>query len=121
MSKLRILLADDHKFLLQACEKTLAPDFDIPRDFADGHVLLKAAPTLKHDVIVLDIGMPLLNGLDPGRELEKLMPGVKLIFLTMHIRHADFHDAKTPKSKVARIFRHLYSIDSTVCARSSVG
>jgi DNA-binding NarL/FixJ family response regulator len=84
MSKSRILLADDHTFLLQACEKMLAPDFDIPAVFTDGRALLEAAPALKPDAIVLDIGMPLLNGLDAGRELKKLLPGVKLIYLTMY-------------------------------------
>jgi DNA-binding NarL/FixJ family response regulator len=84
MGRLRILLADDHTFLLQACQKMLEPDFDVPAVFSDGRALLKAAPALKPDAIVLDIGMPLLNGLDAGRELKKLMPGVKLIFLTMY-------------------------------------
>jgi DNA-binding NarL/FixJ family response regulator len=62
----------------------LAPDYDIPALFTDGRTLLKAAPALKPDAIILDIGMPLLNGLDAGRELKKLMPKVKLIFLTMY-------------------------------------
>jgi DNA-binding NarL/FixJ family response regulator len=84
MAKLRILLADDHTFFLQACKKMLEPDFEIPGIFVDGRALIKAAPALKPDVIVLDIGMPLLNGLDAGRELKKLIPGVKLIFLTMY-------------------------------------
>jgi len=84
MSKFRILLADDHTFLLQACEKMLELEFDIPAVFTDGRALLEAAPALKPDAIVLDIGMPLLNGLDAARELKKLLPRVKLIFLTMY-------------------------------------
>jgi DNA-binding NarL/FixJ family response regulator len=84
MGKSRILLADDHTFLLQACEKMLEPEFDIPAVFTDGRALLAAAPKLKPDAIVLDISMPLLNGLDAGRELKKLLPKVKLIFLTMY-------------------------------------
>jgi DNA-binding NarL/FixJ family response regulator len=84
MRKVRILLADDHTLLLQACERMLAPDYDIPAVFADGRALLAAAPALKPDAIILDIGMPLLNGLDAGRELKKRMPKVKLIFLTMY-------------------------------------
>jgi DNA-binding NarL/FixJ family response regulator len=84
MGKSRILLADDHTFLLQACEKMLEPEFDIPAVFTDGRALLKAAPKLKPDAIVLDISMPLLNGLDAGRELKRLLPKVKLIFLTMY-------------------------------------
>jgi DNA-binding NarL/FixJ family response regulator len=84
MARFRILLADDHTFLLQACQKMLEPEFDIPAIFTDGRSLLEAAPTHKPDAIVLDIAMPLLNGLDAGRELKKLIPGVKLIFLTMY-------------------------------------
>ncbi len=84
MAKPRILLADDHTFLLQACEKMLTPDFEIPAVFTDGRSLVESAPALKPDAIVLDIGMPLLNGLDASRELKKLIPGVKLIFLTMY-------------------------------------
>jgi DNA-binding NarL/FixJ family response regulator len=82
--KTRVILADDHTFLLQACEKLLAPEFEIPATFTDGHALLKNAPALKPDVVVLDIGMPILNGLDAGRELKKLIPAVKLIYLTMY-------------------------------------
>ncbi len=84
MPRLRILLADDHTFLLQACAKMLEPDFEIPALFTDGRALLEAAPALKPDVIILDIGMPVLNGLDAGRELKKRLPAVKLIFLTMY-------------------------------------
>ena len=84
MSKLRILLADDHAFLLQACRIMLQADYDIPAVFTDGRALLEAAPALKPDAIVLDIGMPLLNGLDAARALKKLIPRVKLIFLTMY-------------------------------------
>ena len=84
MAKPRILLADDHTFLLQACQKMLEPDFEIPAVFTDGRALLKAAPALKPDAIVLDIGMPLLNGLDAARELKKVIPQAKLIFLTMY-------------------------------------
>jgi DNA-binding NarL/FixJ family response regulator len=84
MNRLRILLADDHTFLLQACKIMLKADYDIPAVFTDGHALLAAAPALKPDAIILDIGMPVLNGLDAGRELKRLMPRVKLIFLTMY-------------------------------------
>jgi len=84
MSKLRIVLADDHAFLLDACQKMLEPDFEVLGIFTDGRALLEGAPPLKPDVIVLDIGMPLLNGLDAGKELKKRIRGVKLIFLTMY-------------------------------------
>lgn len=84
MSKLRIVLADDHAFLLHACQKMLEPEYEVPGIFTDGRALLEGAPPLKPNVIVLDIGMPLLNGLEAGKELKKRIPGVKLIFLTMY-------------------------------------
>ncbi len=80
----RVLLADDHTLLLEAFEKLLEPDYTVVGAVADGRALLAAAAQLKPDVIVLDIAMPLLNGLDAGRQLKKTMPAIKLIFLTMN-------------------------------------
>jgi DNA-binding NarL/FixJ family response regulator len=84
MAKSRIVLADDHTLLLQACSKMLECEFEICATFTDGRALLEAVPDLKPDAIVLDIGMPLLNGLDAGRQLKKVLPSAKLIFLTMY-------------------------------------
>jgi len=78
--KPRILLADDHKIVLDGLRSLLAPDFDIVGAAADGRQLVQLAQTLKPDVIVADISMPLLNGIDAARQL----PGVKFVFLTMH-------------------------------------
>jgi DNA-binding NarL/FixJ family response regulator len=80
----RVLLADDHTLLLDAFEKLLEPECDVVGTVGDGRALLAAAEQLRPDVIVLDIAMPLLNGLDAGRQLKKALPDVKLIFLTMN-------------------------------------
>ena len=80
----RVLLADDHTLLLEAFKKLLEPDYTVVGAVSDGRALLAAAAQLKPDVIVLDIAMPLLNGLDAARQLKKTMPAVKLIFLTMN-------------------------------------
>ncbi len=80
----RVLLADDHTLLLEAFEKLLERDHTVVGAVSDGRALLAAAAELKPDVIVLDIAMPLLNGLDAARQLKKTMPKVKLIFLTMN-------------------------------------
>ncbi len=80
----RVLLADDHTLLLEAFEKLLEQDFTVVGTVSDGRALLSAAAELKPDVIVLDIAMPLLNGLDAARQLKKTMPAIKLIFLTMN-------------------------------------
>ena len=84
MRRIRVLLADDHTLLLDAFAKLLEPDCDVVGTVTDGQSLLAAAKELKPDVVVLDIAMPLLNGLDAGRQLKKVLPDVKLIFLTMN-------------------------------------
>jgi DNA-binding NarL/FixJ family response regulator len=83
MGKPRVLLADDHTLVIEAFKKLLEPEFDIVGTVADGRMLLQVAPQLKPDVVVLDLGMPFLNGMDAGRELKKLIPQTKLIVLTM--------------------------------------
>lgn len=80
----RVILADDHTILVEAFRKLLEPSCEVVATVADGHALLEVALRLKPDVIVLDIAMPLLNGLDAGRQVKELVPGVKLIFLTMN-------------------------------------
>ena len=84
MSRPRVLLADDHRLLLEAFEKLLEEECDVVGTVADGRALLDAAPELRPDVIVMDISMPLLNGLDAARKLKHMMPRVKLIFLTVN-------------------------------------
>jgi DNA-binding NarL/FixJ family response regulator len=79
----RVLLADDHHLLLDAFRKLLEPFYDVVGTASDGRGLLKSAPLLQPDIVVLDIAMPLLNGLDAGRQLKQKMPEVKLVFLTM--------------------------------------
>ncbi len=80
----RVLLADDHTLLLGAFEKLLEHEYTVVGAVSNGRALLSAAAELRPDVIVLDIAMPLLNGLDAARQLKKTMPKVKLIFLTMN-------------------------------------
>lgn len=79
----RVILADDHKILLEAFRKLLEPHYEVVAAVSDGRALLTAAATLKPDVILLDIGMPLLNGLEAARQLKNKLPAVRLIFLTM--------------------------------------
>ncbi len=80
----RVILADDHTLIAEALHRLIAPQFDVVATVADGHALLDSAASLKPDVVVVDIAMPLLNGLEAGRRLKQKMPGVKLIFLTMN-------------------------------------
>jgi DNA-binding NarL/FixJ family response regulator len=83
-SRPRVLLADDHTMLLAAFEQLLLPACDVVGTVSDGRALLEAAPRLKPDVIVLDISMPLLNGMDACRQLRPRLPQTKWIFLTVN-------------------------------------
>ena len=80
----RIILADDHTLFVEALRKLAAPHVEVVATVGDGRALLETAQALKPDIVVIDVGMPLLNGLDAGRELKKRLPNVKLIFLTMN-------------------------------------
>jgi DNA-binding NarL/FixJ family response regulator len=84
MGKTRILLADDHTMVMEGLRKLLEPHFDIVGMASDGRELMAIAPNLHPDVILVDLGMPLLNGFDAGRRLKKLLPNSKLIVLTMN-------------------------------------
>jgi len=84
MTRARILLADVHTLLMEALSKLLAPDFDVVGMVADGHTLLTTAIALKPDIVVLDVSLPVLSGLDAGYRLKKLLPAVKLVYLTMN-------------------------------------
>jgi DNA-binding NarL/FixJ family response regulator len=79
----RILLADDHQLLADACKSLLEPEFQVIGIVTDGRRLIAAAAELKPDIIVLDIYMPYLNGLDAGAQVKQRLPGAKLVFLTM--------------------------------------
>jgi DNA-binding NarL/FixJ family response regulator len=85
MKRTRIILADDHQMLLDAIKNLLQPEFEVVATFSDGQALLTGAAELNPDLIVLDIGMPQLNGLSAGQRLKQLLPKVKLIFLTMNL------------------------------------
>jgi DNA-binding NarL/FixJ family response regulator len=79
----RVLLADDHRLLREAFAQLLEPACDVVGTVADGRALQVMAVELRPDIVVLDIAMPLLNGLDAARQLKRAMPEVKVLFLTM--------------------------------------
>jgi DNA-binding NarL/FixJ family response regulator len=83
MTRPRVLLADDHRLLREAFAALLQAECDVVGAVADGRALLELARELRPDVVVLDVAMPLLNGLDAARQLKQTMPDVKLIFLTV--------------------------------------
>src|SRR4051794_17801288 len=83
MQRPRVLLADDHRLIREAFAQLLEPSCEVVGAVADGRALVAAARELRPSIVVLDIAMPLLNGLDAARQLRALMPEVKLIFLTV--------------------------------------
>jgi RNA polymerase sigma factor (sigma-70 family) len=84
MTRPRILLADDHTLLLEAFEKLLAEECEVVGTVSDGHALIEAAAGTRPDVAVIDIAMPLLNGIDAARRLKQLHPDIRIVFLTMN-------------------------------------
>ena len=84
MNRPRVLLADDHQLVVEGLKTLLADEFELVGTAADGRAMLAAAKKLNPDVIVADISMPHLNGLDAMERLKKDNPDVKVVFLTMH-------------------------------------
>jgi DNA-binding NarL/FixJ family response regulator len=79
----RLLLADDHAIFSDALRVFLGKDFDIVGVVSDGRALVDEAIKLMPDIVVVDVGMPLLNGLDAARRIKELAPKIRFIFLTM--------------------------------------
>ena len=84
MSRPRVLLADDHLLVAEALKGLLSEEFDLVGVVEDGIAMVKAATTLHPDVIVADISMPHLNGIDALAQLKRVAPRVHVVFLTMH-------------------------------------
>jgi len=84
MKKPRLLLADDHTILVEGLKALLAPEFDVVATAGDGRAVLEAAEKHQPDLILLDISMPGLNGIEAARRLKQSNPDAKLIILTMH-------------------------------------
>lgn len=84
MTRARVLLADDHSLMVEGIRKLLDTSVEFVGAVRDGRALVEAVAGKKVDVVLLDISMPLLNGIDAARQIKKISPGTKLIFLTMH-------------------------------------
>ncbi len=84
MRRPRVLLADDHKMVVEGLRGLLEPEFEVVGTVEDGRALVAAAKDLRPDVIVADISMPLLNGIEAADQLKKIDTQVKIVFLTMH-------------------------------------
>lgn len=80
----RVLIADDHRLLAEAFERLLAPDYEVVGRVEDGEALLAAVPKLRPDAVVLDVGMPRMNGIDACRRVHEAHPEVRFVVVTMH-------------------------------------
>jgi DNA-binding NarL/FixJ family response regulator len=83
----RILIADDHTLVAEACRKLLEGEYEVVATVSDGRALVRAVAELRPHLVIVDVSMPLLNGLDAAQQAKELLPSVKVIFLTMN------HDA----------------------------
>lgn len=81
----RLLIADDHTVVAEAIKSILEPEFQVVGIASNGRDLLRIAVELKPDAVILDIGMPQLNGLNAGEQVKRLLPSCKLVFLTMNM------------------------------------
>ena len=84
MVKPRVLVADDHTLVAEAFKRLLEPECEVVGTVADGRALLRVAPQLKPDLVLVDLNMPLLNGLDASQQLKQVLPKIKIIVITMN-------------------------------------
>jgi len=84
MSKARVLLADDHRIVIEGVKKLLEPEYDVVGTVEDGRALIAAVEKLQPDVVVADISMPHLNGIEAVRQIRKKDPQIRVVILTMH-------------------------------------
>ena len=83
-NRVRILIAEDHTLVADLYKRLLEPEYEVVGIVNNGRAMIHAAAKLKPDVIVVDITMPILNGLDAGQQVKELWPAIKLIYLTMN-------------------------------------
>jgi len=93
VSRARVLLADDHPMFLAGLRSFVESECEVVGEASDGKALVEAASRLKPEVIVLDISLPLLNGIDAARQIKKEQPETKILFLTMHANLAYLKEA----------------------------
>jgi DNA-binding NarL/FixJ family response regulator len=84
MARPRVIVADDHTLLAEAFAKLLAPEYDVVAQVGDGRALVETVRQLRPDVVVLDLGMPLLNGLEAGRQIKQFDKSIRLVYVTMN-------------------------------------
>jgi DNA-binding NarL/FixJ family response regulator len=112
----RILIADDHRLVAEACKGLLEPEFQVVGIVADGRALLDAVAELRPDVVVLDIAMPQLNGLDAGEQIKQNYRSIKLIYLTMSLG-ADVAAEAFRRGASGYVLKHCSAEELTIAVR----
>lgn len=116
MRRARILVAEDHKLMRERVVSLLKREFDVVEAVANGKALLEAAALLKPDVCVLDISMPLLNGIETVFQLKQSDSTAKVIFLTIH-HDSDFIGAAFKSGVEGYVFKTRMAADLIVAVR----
>jgi DNA-binding NarL/FixJ family response regulator len=112
----KIVIADDHTLVAEACKKLLETEYDVVATVGDGRALVRVASTLRPQLIVVDVAMPLLNGLDAGQQLKQLQPSVKLVYLTMN-QDADLAAEAFRRGASAYLLKTCAASELTVAVR----
>jgi DNA-binding NarL/FixJ family response regulator len=110
------MIADDHILVAEACKKLLEADYDVVATVGDGRALVRVAATLKPQVIIIDVGMPLLNGLDAGQQIKQLLRSVKLVYLTMN-QDADLAAEAFRRGASAYLLKTCAASELTIAVR----
>ena len=110
MKRVRILLADDHREMLKRVVHLLQSEFEVVGAVNDGQALLEAASKLRPDVVVLDISMPVINGLEAADRLRGVGSKAKVVFLTVH-ENPDFVHASRARGALGYVVKHRLTSD----------
>jgi DNA-binding NarL/FixJ family response regulator len=119
LHRTRVLLADDHLLVAEALKSLLESEFDLVGVVEDGHALVEAAWTLRPDVIVADISMPNLNGIDALVQLRQGGNKVPVVFLTMH-RDVSFARRALDAGASGFVLKHSASVELIVAIRAAL-
>jgi DNA-binding NarL/FixJ family response regulator len=119
MRKPRVLLADDHRIVAEGLKSLLEEEFELAGIVEDGRALVKAARELRPDVIVADISMPLLNGLDALAELKEHDPQIRVVLLTMH-RNVAYARRALELGAAGFVLKHSASVELVMAVHAAL-
>ncbi len=118
LSKIRVLLADDHGDMLDAVALQLVSEFDVVGTVTNGKALLSAAERLKPDVVIVDISMPILNGIEAVRRLKESGSQARVVFLTVH-ESSDYVRAALATGALGYVVKPRMGVDLNVAIKAA--